>query len=259
MSSSPLTATTANPSRRPDEIRIPSTYTPRHRRKTADDCLIVCSFWPVGDCACMIDVPRGSRLGNLSVVQRRGGATVSVGGRTAAHADLGHPAAGSESLGHLAYFYDEERDYLSYLSAFVTAGLRNAEPVFVAVPGRNAGLLRERLGAESHLLRYGAMAETGRNPARLIPELRAFIDEHPGRRIRYVSEALWPRRTDAELCEAARHEALVNLAFASAAVTIVRPYDVSGLAPAAVGAAHPPHPAFLRKGRAHSAAHRTLP
>ncbi len=179
---------------------------------------------------------------------------MSVGGRTAAHADLGHPAAGSESLGHLAYFYDEERDYLSYLSAFVTAGLRDAEPVFVAVPGRNAGLLRERLGAESHLLRYGAMAETGRNPARLIPELRAFIDEHPGRRIRYVSEALWPGRSDAELCEAARHEALVNLAFASAAVTIVCPYDVSGLAPAVVGWAQRTHPAFLRKGRTQSAA-----
>ena len=74
-------------------------------------------------------------------------------------------AGGGGSLSHLAYFYDDKRDYLSYLSAFAHAGLRNAEPVFVAVPGRKAVLLRERLGPESHLLRYGAIAETGRNPA----------------------------------------------------------------------------------------------
>jgi len=115
-------------------------------------------------------------------------------------------AGGGEGLSHLAYFYDDERDYLSYLSAFARAGLRNAEPVFVAVPGRKAALLRERLGAESHLLRYGAIAETGRNPARLIPELQAFLDEHRGRPVRFVSEAIWPGRSAAELCEATRRE-----------------------------------------------------
>ena len=163
-------------------------------------------------------------------------------------------AGGGESLSHLAYLYDDQRDYLSYLSAFALGGLRNAEPVFVAVPGRKAALLRERLGAESHLLRYGAIAETGRNPARLIPELRAFIDEHRGRRVRYVSEAIWPGRSAAELCEATRHEALMNLAFASSAATIVCPYDIGELAPSVVGGAERTHPAFLRDGRTQSAA-----
>jgi anti-sigma regulatory factor (Ser/Thr protein kinase) len=165
----------------------------------------------------------------------------------------GGAAGGGESLSHLAYFYDDERDFLSYLSAFAIAGLRNAEPVFVAVPGRKAELLRERLGAESHLLRYSAIAETGRNPARLIPELRAFIDEHRERRVRYVSEAIWPGRSAAELCEATRHEALMNLAFAASAATIVCPYDVGGLAPSVVGGAEHTHPAFLRNGRTESA------
>jgi anti-sigma regulatory factor (Ser/Thr protein kinase) len=165
----------------------------------------------------------------------------------------GGAAGGGESLSHLAYFYDDERDFLSYLSAFAIAGLRNAEPVFVAVPGRKAELLRERLGAESHLLRYGAIAVTGRNPARLIPELRAFIDEHRGRRVRYVSEAIWPGRSAAELCEATRHEALMNLAFTASTATIVCPYDVGGLAPSVVGGAERTHAALLRNGRTQSA------
>jgi anti-sigma regulatory factor (Ser/Thr protein kinase) len=160
----------------------------------------------------------------------------------------GRPA-GSAGLTHLAYLYDDERDYLASLSAFVQAGLRNAEPVFVAVPGRLAGLLSERLGAESSLLRYGAMAETGRNPARLIPELHAFLDEHPGQRVRYVGESIWPGRSAAELCEATRHEALLNLAFATAAVSIMCPYDVRGLADSVVGGVQRTHPAVLRNGQ----------
>jgi anti-sigma regulatory factor (Ser/Thr protein kinase) len=167
----------------------------------------------------------------------------SPGGLTAAW------ASGNDGLDHVAYLYDDERDYLSCLADFVQTGLRNAEPVFVAVAGRRAALVRERLGAGSALLRYGAMAETGRNPARLIPELSSFVEEHPGQRVRYICESIWPGRSDAELCEAARHEALVNLAFAKAAVSIMCPYDVRGLAAPVVGRVQRTHPAIMQAGQ----------
>jgi anti-sigma regulatory factor (Ser/Thr protein kinase) len=158
-------------------------------------------------------------------------------------------AAGNDGLHHLAYLYDDERDYLACLSDFVQAGLHSAEPVFVAVPGHRAAPLRERLGAETSLLRYGAMTETGRNPARLIPELHAFVAEHPRQRVRYVGESIWPGRSDAELCEAARHEALLNLAFATAALSIMCPYDARGLAAPVVGRVQRTHPAVMQAGR----------
>lgn len=161
--------------------------------------------------------------------------------------------AGNNGLSHRAYLYDDEREYLSCVSAFVRTGLRNAEPVFVAVPGRQAALLREHLEAGSPLLRYGAMAETGRNPARLIPELHAFVNEHAGRRVRYVGESIWPGRSDAELCEATRHEALLNLAFATAAVSIMCPYDVRSLAADVVGRAEHTHPEVMQAGRTQAA------
>jgi len=162
-------------------------------------------------------------------------------------------AAGNDGLSHRAYLYDDERDYLSCLAAFVQTGLRNAEPVFVAVPERRSALLRERLGAGSPLLRYGAMAQTGRNPARLIPELHAFVDEHAGQRVRYVGEPIWPGRSDAELCEAARHEALLNLAFATAAVSIMCPYDVRSLATDVVGRVQRTHPEVMQAGQTQAA------
>ena len=161
---------------------------------------------------------------------------------------------GNDGLDHLAYLYDDERDYLACLCDFAQAGLRNAEPVFVAVPGRRVAQLHEHLGAESPLLRYGAMTETGRNPARLIPELYAFVAEHPGQRVRYIGESSWPGRSDAELCEAARHEALLNLAFAKASVSIMCPYDAADLAPAALLEARFTHPAVLQNGQPLSSA-----
>jgi len=157
-------------------------------------------------------------------------------------------AVGNDGFDHLAYLYDDERDYLACLSEFARAGLHNAEPVFVAVPGRRAKL-QECLGAESPLLRYGAMTETGRNPARLIPELYAFVAEHPGQRVRYIGESSWPGRSDAELCEAARHDALLNLAFAKASVSIMCPYDVRGLAADVVVRVQRTHPAILQAGQ----------
>lgn len=169
-------------------------------------------------------------------------------GGVVASEDTPHAEA-ADGLAHLAYFYDDERDYVSHVSAFVRAGLGNAEPVFLAVPGRHAAVLRESLGPPSNFLSYGAMAQTGRNPARLIPELRSFIDAHPGTRVRYVGEAIWPGRSAAELCEATRHEALMNLAFATAPVTVLCPYDVTGLAPQVVGGAECTHPAVVRGGR----------
>jgi hypothetical protein len=37
-------------------------------------------------------------------------------------------------FGHLAFFYRDQRDYLTQLIAFVDAGLALGEPVFIAVP-----------------------------------------------------------------------------------------------------------------------------
>jgi len=90
-------------------------------------------------------------------------------------------------------------------------------------------------------LAFADMAELGRNPARIIPEVRSFADKHLGRRVRFVGEPVWPGRTPAESCEAARHEALINLAFAGVPATILCPYDASGLAGSVLAGARRTH------------------
>jgi anti-sigma regulatory factor (Ser/Thr protein kinase) len=174
--------------------------------------------------------------------------------QTAQRANVPGTAAAGGGLGHLAFFYRDQRDYLAQIPAFASAGLAHGEPVFIAVPRRSGSVLREHLGGETEQLRYADMERLGRNPARIIPELRDFIEAQPGRRVRYVGEAVWPGRSAAETREATRHEALINLAFSPADVTILCPYDVTALPHAVVRGAKRTHPAILANGRPAAAA-----
>lgn len=146
------------------------------------------------------------------------------------------PAAGE--LSHQAFFYRGQRDYLARIQAFARAGLAHDEPVFIALPGQQGSVLREHLGER---VRHADMERLGRNPARIIPELRDFVDAYPGRRVRYVGEPIWPGRSAAEICEAIRHEALISLAFSGSAVTILCPYDAVRLPPSVVSEAERTH------------------
>jgi len=157
-------------------------------------------------------------------------------------------------LTHLAFFYRDRAEYLARIQAFARDGLAQAEPLFVAVPGDKARLVRTQLGGEYSEVSYGDIAELGRNPGRLIPAVRAFAEAHPGRRVRYICEPVWPGRSAAETCEATRHEALINLAFSSTPISIMCPYDAVGLAPAALLEARCTHPAVLQDGQPVSSA-----
>ena len=168
-----------------------------------------------------------------------------VTGRTARSAEMPDEAAVDGGLSHLAFFYRDQDDYLAEIGEFASAGQENGEPVLIAVPGDKGSLLADHLDGHAQ---YADMVELGRNPARIIPEVRAFIDAHPGRRVRYVGEPVWPGRSAAEMCEAARHEALINLAFAEMPVTILCPYDAAGLPPSVISTAERSHPAVLGNG-----------
>src|SRR5215469_8194152 len=133
-------------------------------------------------------------------------------------------------LSHAAFCYGGQAEYATAIVAFIQAGLAAGEPAMVAVPGANARVIRDRLDDGPGEVVFTDMTELGRNPARIIPEVRAFADKHPGQNVRFVGETVWPGRSAAEICEAARHEVLINLAFAHKPITILCPYGASALA-----------------------------
>jgi len=132
-------------------------------------------------------------------------------------------------LSHAALFYRSQPEYTHRIGAFVRAGLDRGEPALIAVPGDRARMIGASLDGAPGEVVFADMAELGRNPARIIPEVCSFTDKHPGQRVRFVGEPIWPGRSPAEIREATRHEALINLAFARAEATILCPYDASGL------------------------------
>jgi anti-sigma regulatory factor (Ser/Thr protein kinase) len=169
-------------------------------------------------------------------------------GQAARSTDMAQQPADRDGASHLAFFYRGQREYLAQIQAFAGAGLANGDAVFIAVPGDKGRLLHDHLGGGTRAVRYADMAQLGRNPARIIPEVQDFIDAHPGQRVRYVGEPAWTGRSAAEMREATRHEALINLAFPETA-TILCPYDAAALPPWVIREAGCTHPAILMNGQ----------
>jgi anti-sigma regulatory factor (Ser/Thr protein kinase) len=153
------------------------------------------------------------------------------------------------ALAHEALMYEGLDEFLEGTSAFVREGLGGGESVVVAVPEPRLSAVREALGGPTEELSFVDMEELGRNPARIIPALQHALDTHPGRRLRWVGEPVWPGRRTCENVEGERHEALLNLAFGDAPVSILCPYDIGGLDPAVLVGAQRTHPVLHASGR----------
>jgi anti-sigma regulatory factor (Ser/Thr protein kinase) len=142
---------------------------------------------------------------------------------------------------HEAVLYRQPAQYRSAVLGFVRDGLARSEPVLVALPAAAAAGIRGDLDEHPDLA-FADMGQLGRNPGRIIPAVWDFADRHAGRRVRFVSEPVWPGRSGAEIRAAVAHEAMVNLAFAGAPVAVMCPYDASRLAPKVTADAARTHP-----------------
>ena len=156
--------------------------------------------------------------------------------------------AGTE-FRHCALFYQDPADSLTAVLDFVRDGLARRDPVSIAVSGPTALLLRRAVGDEQSGVEFHEMAELGRNPSRILSAANDFAASHRGQPVRRVEEPLWPRRSPAEVTEAIRHEALVNLAFRGTPVSVLCLYDLMRLSPALTSCAEQTHPVVSAGGR----------
>lgn len=149
------------------------------------------------------------------------------------------------SFRHEAMLYAGEDEFADRIGGFIRDGVDAGEPVLVAVDSAKIDLLRRALGGSERWVTFVDMEALGANPARILPAWRTFAEPHlaRNRHIRGVGEPVSPGRSDAELVECHRHEALLNLAFdGGGAWWLVCPYDTGALPAEVVAEARCTHP-----------------
>jgi anti-sigma regulatory factor (Ser/Thr protein kinase) len=150
---------------------------------------------------------------------------------------------------HEALIYSDPDQFLAGAVPFLAAARETGEAALVAVSERNTELLRGELGADAEGVGFVAIEELGRNPARIIPFWRAFVDGQEGRPVRGIGEPLWPGRGAAEIDECQRHECLLNIAFSSASSwSLLCPYDGAALPDEVLAAVSHSHQSVARDG-----------
>jgi anti-sigma regulatory factor (Ser/Thr protein kinase) len=150
--------------------------------------------------------------------------------------------------GHRALMGQGVPDCAVLASGFAWQGIAAGEPVSVAVCPALGRELRRQLGGQRQVS-FLDMAELGRNPARIIAAMLEFAGQHPGARLRYISEPVWAGRPPAEQAEAARHEALVDQALAGVSAAVLCVYRTAGLEPPAVSCGWQAHRVLIADGR----------
>ena len=152
---------------------------------------------------------------------------------------------------HDALLYAGDEEFVAGTLPFILSGIEAGEPVLVVVDQRKIELLESELGADAAHVQFADMREVGSNPARLIPAWKHFLDARklPRKRVWGIGEPIWSGRSEAELVECHRHEALLNLAFAEAApLSMLCPYDTAALDPEVIAGARCSHPTIVDGG-----------
>lgn len=165
-----------------------------------------------------------------------------------------HPASLRASFRHEMLFYAGDDGFVAGTLELVKHALARDAGVLAAVGTARATALKEALGDDAERVRFLNMRELGRNPARIIPVWREFVAEHArddGGGLG-IGEPIWPGRSDAELTECHRHEALLNLAFDDGpGWHLLCPYDLDGLDEQVIEAARHAHPLLAWQGATH--------
>jgi anti-sigma regulatory factor (Ser/Thr protein kinase) len=152
---------------------------------------------------------------------------------------------------HDALLYADDAAFLEGTVPFLRTGLAAGERILVAVGAEKIRLLRGVLGDDADGVKFADMAQLGANPARIIPAWLEFAGDRGSdpTSVRGIGEPIWAGRSDAELVECQRHEALLNLAFADAtAFHLLCPYDTTALGPDVITEAHASHPRVVEDG-----------
>ena len=159
----------------------------------------------------------------------------------------------SPMLEHWALLYRDEVEFESASSAFVADGVAGSEAVLAVTTPANIDVLRDGLGRDASQVMFVESQAWYRTPAATVAAYRRFVDEATATGapwVRILGEPIWVGRSDDDVLLWTQYEALLNLTFAAAPVTVMCIYDQRSLDAEVVGAALATHPQIVEAGNA---------
>jgi transcriptional regulator with XRE-family HTH domain len=159
---------------------------------------------------------------------------------------LGRRESPHPFLDHQALPYASDEEFLAAAVPFLEAGVAADEPVLAVTSSRNIRLLRAATDMSAVTC---AKARTWyRSPPAALAGYRQFVSNRIDEGchwVRILGEPIWSERTPGEVRAWTRYEALLSIAFADMAATIVCPYDLREVESAICVGAKQTHPFTL--------------
>jgi anti-sigma regulatory factor (Ser/Thr protein kinase) len=155
-----------------------------------------------------------------------------------------------DSFIHEAFLYNDDQEFFDRTVPFIDEGVATGDAVLVVLDRGRIDSLRSMVSGHENV-QFQDMAEVGLNPGRIISAWVGFVAASlsEGRRMRGIGEPIWSGRSDAEIQECQRHEALLNVAFGSTpGFTLICPYDRSALDDEILATAARTHPTVVNDG-----------
>jgi anti-sigma regulatory factor (Ser/Thr protein kinase) len=148
---------------------------------------------------------------------------------------------------HQAMVYGSEAEFMEVATPFVEEGLSSKQPTLVAVQRRHIENLRAALGGTPDGVTLYEVEEWYVTSAGTREKFARWAAERTGAggRARLMGEPPWAIGHEAQVRDWARHESVINLAFAGQPVTFICPYDARALPDEVLGHAHDTHPEIV--------------
>jgi MEDS: MEthanogen/methylotroph, DcmR Sensory domain len=151
---------------------------------------------------------------------------------------------------HWACVYDDDQQFLDTAVPFLAGGLAAGEPVLAVTSRANLELIGAALGERAGDVDYAESAFFGRRPPQRVAAFYRYWVTHAGdgggnTRVRILAEPVWAGRSAREVAAWTRMESALNVALASASISMICPYDTRTLDPGIVADALRTHPARI--------------
>jgi anti-sigma regulatory factor (Ser/Thr protein kinase) len=159
----------------------------------------------------------------------------------------GEASGHGDGFAHQALLYGSDQEFMDVALPFVEEGLSAKQPTLVAVQERHIENLSAALGGKPEGLTLHPVEDWYETSARTRDKFARWVSEQSAAagRARLMGEPPWALENEARVRDWARHESVINVAFASLAVTFICPYDTRALPEGILAHAHDTHPEIV--------------